>query len=238
MRFEGIDLPSAILDAQANRELVIFAGAGVSKSPPSNLPDFPELANGLANGTAALGKGEDVDRFLGKLPENLNIYERTRRLLSDPSSKPNSLHRDLLRVFSDHSSVRLVTTNFDDHFASAALEVFSGECPELFFAPALPVGNDFAGIVHVHGSVRKDSRRMVLTDSDFGRAYLTEGWARRFIQDLFLSFTVLFVGYRHDDPVMHYLARGLPPSEPRLRGNRREMRGKAVVPRAVAERVG
>ena len=54
---------------------------------------------------------------------------------------------------------------------------------------------------------------MVLTDKDFGRAYLTEGWARRFIQDLFLSFTVLFVGYSHDDPVMHYLARGLPPSE-------------------------
>ena len=41
---------------------------------------------------------------------------------------------------------------------------------------------------------------MVLTDKDFGRAYLTEGWARRFIQDLFLKFTVLFVGYSHNDP--------------------------------------
>ncbi len=182
-------------------------------SPPSNLPDFPTLANELANGTATLGKGEDIDRFLGKLPDNLNIYERTRRRLSDPYSKPNSLHRDLLRIFPDHSSVRLVTTNFDDHFATAAIEVFSGKCPELFFAPALPVGSDFTGIVHVHGSVQRDPRRMVLTDKDFGRAYLTEGWARRFIQDLFLGFTVLFVGYKHNDPVMHYLARGLPPSE-------------------------
>lgn len=182
-------------------------------APPSDLPDFPKLANELANGTATLGEDEDVDRFLGKLPENLNISERTRLRLSDPSSKPNSLHRDLLRVFSDDSSVRLVTTNFDDHFATAALEVFSGKCPELFYAPALPVGNNFTGIVHAHGSVRKDTRRMVLTDKDFGRAYLTEGWARRFIQDLFLSFTVLFVGYSHNDPVMHYLARGLPPSE-------------------------
>jgi hypothetical protein len=213
MRFGGVDFPNALLDAQANGKLVIFAGAGVSMPSPSNLPDFPTLANELANGTATLGQGEDVDRFLGKLPDNLNIYERTRRRLSDPSSMPNSLHRDLLRVFSDHSSVRLVTTNFDDHFATAALEVFSGKCPELFFAPAFPVGNDFAGIVHVHGSVRKDPRRMVLTDKDFGRAYLTEGWARRFIQDLFLNFTVLFVGYSHNDPVMHYLARGLPPTE-------------------------
>ena len=51
---------------------------------------------------------------------------------------------------------------------------------------------------------------MVLTDSDFGRAYLTEGWARRFLVDVFRSYTVLFVGYSHDDTVMNYLARALP----------------------------
>ena len=48
---------------------------------------------------------------------------------------------------------------------------------------------------------------------DFGRAYLTEGWARRFLVDLFRSFPVLFVGYSHNDIVMTYLARALPPSE-------------------------
>jgi hypothetical protein len=54
---------------------------------------------------------------------------------------------------------------------------------------------------------------IVLTDSDFGRAYLTEGWARRFLVDLFRHFTVLFVGYSHSDTVMHYLARALPEQE-------------------------
>jgi hypothetical protein len=54
---------------------------------------------------------------------------------------------------------------------------------------------------------------MVLTDADFGRAYLTEGWARRFLVDLFRSFTVLFIGYSHDDVVMHYLSRALPIGE-------------------------
>jgi hypothetical protein len=56
-------------------------------------------------------------------------------------------------------------------------------------------------------------KRMVLTDRDFGRAYLTEGWARRFVLELFLKYTVLFVGYSHNDPVMQYLARGLPPGD-------------------------
>jgi hypothetical protein len=39
---------------------------------------------------------------------------------------------------------------------------------------------------------------------------LIEGWARRFLLDLFRNYTVLFVGYSHDDVVMHYLSRALP----------------------------
>lgn len=50
----------------------------------------------------------------------------------------------------------------------------------------------------------------MLTDSDFGRAYLTEGWARQFLMDVFRQYTVLFVGYSHNDVVMNYLARALP----------------------------
>jgi hypothetical protein len=213
MRFEGVEFPQAIIDAQKRGDLVIFAGAGVSMPAPSCLPGFKGLANELANGTALLRDGEAIDRFLGKLL-NLNIYKRTQLKLCASTSMPNSLHRDLLKVFLRPSSVRLVTTNFDDHFATAAREEFAGECPEMFFAPALPVGGDFCGIVHIHGSVRKEPKRMILTDKDFGRAYLTEGWARRFVLELFLKYTVLFIGYSHDDPVMHYIARGLPPDEP------------------------
>ena len=39
------------------------------------------------------------------------------------------------------------------------------------------------------------AKDMVLTDADFGRAYLTEGWAQRFLVDVFREFTVLFIGY-------------------------------------------
>ena len=53
---------------------------------------------------------------------------------------------------------------------------------------------------------------MILTDRDFGRAYLTEsdGWARRFLVDLFANYTVLFVGYSHKDTIMTYLTPSLP----------------------------
>lgn len=51
----------------------------------------------------------------------------------------------------------------------------------------------------------------MLTDSDFGRAYLTEGWAPIFLHKLFERYAALFIGYSHKDPIKNYLGRGLPP---------------------------
>jgi hypothetical protein len=51
---------------------------------------------------------------------------------------------------------------------------------------------------------------LVVTDQDFGRAYLTDAWATQFLHRMFRRYTVLFVGYSHADVVMDYLARGLP----------------------------
>ena len=52
-----------------------------------------------------------------------------------------------------------------------------------------------------------ESRHLIVTDKDFGRAYLRDAWAARFLERMFASFTVLFIGYSHDDVVMRYLAR-------------------------------
>ena len=43
-------------------------------------------------------------------------------------------------------------------------------------------------------------RRIVVTSRDFGRAYLTERWASRFVTELLRRFSVCFVGYSVDDP--------------------------------------
>lgn len=67
--------------------------------------------------------------------------------------------------------------------------------------------------MHVHASVLDDAKKLVLTDADFGRAYLTQGWARRFVQQLFSKFVVLFIGYSHQDLPLLYLARGISAAE-------------------------
>ncbi len=213
MKIGGIDFPEALLTAQKRANLVVFAGAGVSIPPPSNYPNFRDLADKVAGGTLTPGKDEPIDHFLGRLHDlKVKVHELVSTILADPRSRPNSLHFDLLRLFESSEAVRLVTTNFDLHFSTASSGVFPNQHPcEIYHAPALPLGHSFSGIVYLHGAVDKPPQRLVLTDSDLGRAYLTEGWARLFLQRVFETFTVLFVGYSHNDPVMNYLARGFTP---------------------------
>ena len=213
MKIADIDFPQPLLKALLDDDLVVFAGAGVSMGEPARLPNFKCLADKVARGTGEhLCNDENADTFLGRLAEKgVQVHSKAAQELSRDDLEATDLHRSLLRLYPGSESARIVTTNFDGLFEQAADEVF-GSRPDVFRAPALPLGSKFRGIVHVHGSVDRPEA-MVLTDADFGRAYLTEGWARRFLLDLFDSSTVLFVGYSHDDVVMEYLARALPVSE-------------------------
>ena len=212
MKIADIDFPEPLLAALRDGKLVVFAGAGVSMGEPACLPDFEGLADRIAVGTGQTRQSsEPVDRFLGRLQHRqVDVHARAAQALSREDPEPTDMHRDLQRLYSHAGQVRIVTTNFDRLFEQASRDVLASG-PEVFRAPALPLGNDFNGIVHVHGGVTHPGG-MVLTDKDFGRAYLTEGWARRFLVALFRQFTVLFVGYGHNDTVMNYLARALPES--------------------------
>ena len=217
MKIEGIEFPEPMCTALRNSQLVIFAGAGVSMGEPACLPSFDDLAKSVADGTGfALESHEPIDRFLGRLKhQGVDVHARAARVLSSKNPQPTALHRSSLQLFRQNDQVRIVTTNFDELFEQAAKDVLDFT-PDVFRAPALPLGRSFNGIVHVHG-VLSHPEGMVLTDGDFGRAYLTEGWARRFLVELFREFSVLFVGYDHNDTVMNYLARALPEGG----GNRR-----------------
>lgn len=211
MRFDGLDIPGAVIDALGKNQLVVFAGAGVSMAPPSSLPGFAKLADEIGTNSEPRAQNDRIDSYLGLLQgRGVEVHRRASEILSSPGSEPSSLHHSLVALFRRPEAVRLVTTNFDRHFELALGAAWPGAEAEVFSAPALPVGSRFSGIVHLHGCLGPDPARLVLTDSDFGRAYLTEGWARRFLMSIFERFTVLFVGYKHEDLDAIYLARGLP----------------------------
>lgn len=214
---DEVDLPEALISAAAARDLVLFVGAGVSINEPSNLPLFTELASTLAQ---AIGVDFDQhlepDAFIGRLCDSdFTVRERAKTIIANPNSQPNDTHRAIVRLSKACGTIRIVSTNYDEHLSTAADEL-SIKLGEIYRAPAVPLGRDFSGLVYLHGQVSYAATDLVITDDDFGRAYLFDGWARRFVTDLFLNRTVLFIGYSHSDAVMKYLARGLPPSTKRF----------------------
>ncbi|NDK32378.1 SIR2 family protein [Nesterenkonia haasae] len=210
-----VELPDEILDAHERGELVFFVGAGASLGKPSNLPLFDSLAKKLARQAShPFSKRGGLDFFIGQLeslPQGFDAHHHAHTLISNPKSKFNPLHGAIVDLAGIGGTFRVVTTNYDDHLASAASSG-SIPIPNTWYAPALPLGRDFTGLVHLHGSVRRPKEEMILTDRDFGRAYITDAWAARFLLPMFDRFTVVFIGYSHDDAIMRYLALGLPSS--------------------------
>lgn len=191
--------------------LVLFVGAGASRAQPANLPDFAQLVRNIGELAGRHPSDAEVnqpDVFLGRLEDTgVDVHQLVATAIDQPESQPNILHAAIVGLAAACQMPRIVTTNYDRHLTSAAAAL-SLDLP-IYEAPALPVGDDFEGIVHLHGSLSQPSRRLVVTDTDFGRAYLREAWAARFLERMFSTFTVVFIGYSHGDVVMQYLARSL-----------------------------
>ena len=218
---EEVALPRDLITSHREGDLVIFVGAGASVDPPAHLPSFKELTRRLAeracipfeetvddNGKKVQREPREYDRFLGAMPRNFDVRRHALELVSPPESRFNQTHEAIMRLATAYRTPRVVTTNYDDHLATA-IEAAGIDSPERWDAPFLPQGDDFKGLVHLHGSTRGGPRGVVLTDEDFGNAYLSNGWATRFLVPMFRRYTVLFVGYSLGDLIMRYLARGM-----------------------------
>lgn len=204
-RIGGIDYPDEVIRALLERRLVVFAGAGVSMDAPTSLPNFDGL---VCEFEASTGKRrearETIDQYLGRLKFRckVEVHAEVIRMLTQNEPRPNRNHTNLLKLFGSSEAVRLVTTNFDLMFEEAAQSL--GWKLKSHLAPALPQARDFRGIVHIHGTI-EDEISLILTKRDFGRAYITPGWAAAFLSELAQEFTILFVGYSGNDILPDYL---------------------------------
>ena len=202
--------------------MVFFCGAGISMGPGSDLPSFGGLVDHVyshhhlapdAVEQAARCRCE-FDTVLGLLARSERLGERQLRRtvierLSTPATGSLNTHKALITLSSQGTTgLRLVTTNFDNRFIEAGADhgCFDS-APKL----PLPKPHTWASLVHLHGHISGgvDGANLVLTAADFGRAYLSERWASRFVTELFREFTVVFVGYSLDDRVMSYLVDSL-----------------------------
>ena len=160
-------------------------------------PSLDEIFNLLQQEYAA----EEIDYLIAK------------RLRTKPRVNL-SAHEVVLRLSrSVEGAPRIVTTNFDVLFETASHRKLKA-----YTAPALPDlggGQSLDGVVYLHGRINSKAKRgegrqgLVVSSSDFGRAYLAEGWATRFFRELLDRYIVVLLGYSASDPPVRYLLQGL-----------------------------
>ncbi len=231
-------IPEELRRAHEDGKVVFFCGAGISvpaglpsfkELVESVLTDLlPRKEDCQPGTTESLARSAFCG---GRYDEALDILESPRQGGYAPKSvrekvrehltrRPKTLDKHLIMTQLadlDKERGRLVTTNFDCLFEKAATKLRrqegSGHRMVVHVAPALPPAESqtFRGLAYLHGKLKSspDDRRLVLTTADFGKAYMVEGWARRFSVDLFRHYHVVFIGYSVEDPMMRYLVSAL-----------------------------
>ena len=107
MRIGGADFPEPLLNALHDGPLAVFAGADFSMGPPANLPDFPELARQVAEGTGlSIGQYEAVTQ---------------RRTTGDFAHQMRWL---VYEAYSNVPVVRLVLDNLNTHRKASLYQTF------------------------------------------------------------------------------------------------------------------
>ena len=219
----GPDIPERLLQAHEDGCVVLFCGAGISY--PAGLPTFADLVKQLYTDMtidpnpeeAGAIKAGQYDTAVGLLEAKVKggrqeVRRALSRILTPNSAAGNATttHEALLTLGRDRNGrTRLITTNFDRLFE----EVISTRQLRVkrFEAPLLPVPkNRWDGLVYLHGLLtvnpsENDLERLVISSGDFGLAYLTERWAARFVSELLRNYTVCFVGYSINEPVLRYM---------------------------------
>lgn len=237
MRFlgDGPSIPDDLLLARDQGRVIFFCGAGVSRAR-AKLPDFFGLARSVVS---KLGVDESspaykliqeaqeidrrvgisgvisADRVFGLLERDFtsrDIEEAVASALRPPTGCDLTAHRVLLDLATTPEGVvQLVTTNFDRLFDDCGRGLPAWQPPRL---PDPLRSNEINGIVYLHGRstptyTGAEGDGFVLSSSEFGRAYLSDGWATTFIREILGKYVVVFVGYTADDPPVQYLLEAL-----------------------------
>ncbi|NKL21117.1 anti-phage defense-associated sirtuin Dsr1 [Rhizobium leguminosarum] len=220
---DGPEVPESLLQAHEDGTVVFFCGAGISY--PAGLPGFSGLVHRIYEGIGAAPNGIEnkaleaglYDTAIGLLEGRLAggrqvVRRQAFEVLKPDQQLPGAVrtHEALLTLAESRSGQsRLVTTNFDPLFEEAMVR--RKRRVPTFNAPLLPIPKGrWDGLVYLHGMFPEDPsesdlNRLVLASGDFGLAYLMERWAARFVSELLRNFTVCFVGYSINDPVMRYM---------------------------------
>lgn len=183
-----------IQEAANNGKLVLFIGAGVSKN--SGVPMWSELIEQMKRELPESVQNEKDDLKLAQLYKDSRgekeYLEMVMNTLCHNKIIPNPIHKELLAL----NPVHIITTNYDDlieqeirnEYKQFAIVRSDKDIPKMMYPNAL---------IKMHGDYTFGN--IVLAENDYYNYHKTFALTRAFVQSLFASKLVVFVGFSFAD---------------------------------------
>lgn len=183
-----------IQEASYNGRLVLFVGAGVSKN--SGVPMWGELIEKMKEELPNSVKGEKDDLKLAQLYKDSRgekeYLEMVMKTLCHNKVIPNPIHKELLSL----NPVHIITTNYDNlieqeirnEYKQFTVVRSDKDIPNMTYPNAL---------IKMHGDYMFGN--IVLAENDYYNYPKTFALTRAFVQSLFASKLILFVGFSFAD---------------------------------------
>ena len=183
-----------IQEASRNGRLVLFVGAGVSKN--SGVPMWGELIEKMKSELPESVRNEKDDLKLAQLYKDSRGEKEYLEMVMDTLCHnkviPNSIHKELLALAPAH----IITTNYDDlieqeirnEYKQFAIVRSDKDMPNMTYPNAL---------IKMHGDYTLGN--IVLAENDYYNYPKTFALTRAFVQSLFASKLIVFVGFSFAD---------------------------------------
>lgn len=183
-----------IQEASRNGRLVLFVGAGVSKN--SGVPIWGELIEKMKSELPESVRNEKDDLKLAQLYKDSRGEKEYLEMVMDTLCHnkviPNPIHKELLALAPAH----IITTNYDDlieqeirnEYKQFAIVRSDKDMPNMTYPNAL---------IKMHGDYALGN--IVLAENDYYNYPKTFALTRAFVQSLFASKLIVFVGFSFAD---------------------------------------
>lgn len=218
-----MDIPTGLIDALKQKELVIFAGAGINDG--LGLPSWGEFVKKTLkylydNKNDRQSKNyykNLIDQFKN---EQLSEIEALDKIKSDDSTITKQYVANVFGIASNIScpthkrllsvSKRIITTNFDNAFERAYESTHNGRLAHVIVGTRKEddytvddftnrLKNNKSFIFKIHGS-REQPDSCIITSEAYKKFYTTSGnKARSILEQICRDYTLLFVGWSFHD---------------------------------------
>ena len=192
------NIPPGLLDAATNNKLVVFIGAGVSKLMGCELWD--DLARGIVDTCYEKGIiNFKVQRGLLEMKDRRKVITICSEISKERGGEQVFWNR-IEKSLGGHGSSTVydslfllgaifITTNADTLFHSK----FQND--RICYNPVMlqPDNLEARKLYHIHGCI-KEPQTMVFDLDGYFKRY-ADGQFKHFIKDLFMKWTIMFVGY-------------------------------------------